>query len=50
MPDLDGVVICSENANHGALVELAAGKVPYILCEKPIATTWPMASHDRCLP
>ncbi len=36
---LDGVVICSENVNHRPLVELAAGKVPYILCEKPIATT-----------
>ena len=36
---LDGVVICSANVNHSALVELAAGNVPYILCEKPIATT-----------
>ena len=36
---LDGVVICSENVNHRPLVELAAGRVPYILCEKPIATT-----------
>ncbi len=35
---LDGVVICSENVNHRPLVELAAGQVPYILCEKPIAT------------
>ncbi|MBW7883404.1 MAG: Gfo/Idh/MocA family oxidoreductase [Caldilineaceae bacterium] len=36
---LDGVIICSENANHRRLVELAAGRVPAILCEKPIATT-----------
>ena len=36
---LDGVIICSENINHQAHVEAAAGRVPYILCEKPIATT-----------
>ena len=36
---LAGVVICSENANHRPLVELAAGQTGYILCEKPIATT-----------
>ncbi len=36
----DGVVICCENSLHRELVEqaLAAG-VPYILCEKPLATT-----------
>jgi predicted dehydrogenase len=36
---LDAVIVCSENAKHRALVELAAPRVPYILCEKPIATT-----------
>ena len=36
---LDGVIICSENANHRRHVELAAGRVGYILCEKPIAMT-----------
>lgn len=36
---LDGVIICSENANHRPMVELAAGKVAHILCEKPIAST-----------
>ena len=36
---LDGVIITAENARHLELVELAAGKVPYILCEKPIADT-----------
>ena len=36
---LDGVIICAENANHRPLVELAAGQVQAILCEKPIATT-----------
>ena len=36
---LDGVLVCSENSRHRELVELAAGKVPYILCEKPIAAT-----------
>ncbi|HVU14570.1 MAG TPA: Gfo/Idh/MocA family oxidoreductase [Phototrophicaceae bacterium] len=36
----DGVVICCENTRHRELIEraLAAG-VPYILCEKPLATT-----------
>ena len=37
--DLDGVMICSENAKHRAHVEAAAGRVKAILCEKPIATT-----------
>ena len=36
---LDGVLICAENAAHRRLVELAAPRVPHILCEKPIATT-----------
>lgn len=37
--DLDGVIVCAENANHRPLVELAAAHVNAILCEKPIATT-----------
>lgn len=37
--NLDAVIICSENAKHRPLVELAAGRVRAILCEKPIATT-----------
>jgi len=36
---LDGVVICSENNKHRAMVEMAAGAGVNILCEKPIATT-----------
>ena len=36
---LDAAVICSENVFHRPLVEAAAGRVPAILCEKPIATT-----------
>lgn len=36
---LDGVVICSENAHHRALVELSAPRVRHILCEKPLATS-----------
>ncbi len=32
----DGVIVCSENANHRELVELAAGAGVHILCEKPI--------------
>jgi predicted dehydrogenase len=36
---LDGVIICAENVKHRPLVEVAARQTPYILCEKPIATT-----------
>jgi predicted dehydrogenase len=36
---LDGVVICSENANHRELVELAAKAGVHVLCEKPIEIT-----------
>ena len=35
----DGVIVCSENSKHRALVELAAGHGVHILCEKPLATT-----------
>ncbi len=36
---LDGVTICSANAHHRPLTELAARHTRYIMCEKPIATT-----------
>lgn len=36
---LDGVVVCSENADHRGIVELAAGAGAGVLCEKPLATT-----------
>lgn len=47
---LDGVIVCSENAHHASLVQLAAGYTRYILCEKPIATTLAdaQAMIDRC--
>lgn len=35
----DGVVVCSENARHRPLVEMAAQTGAHILCEKPLATT-----------
>ena len=35
----EAVVICSENAQHPALVEMAAAAGAQILCEKPLATT-----------
>ena len=35
----DGVVICSENARHRSLVEMAAAAGVHVLCEKPLATT-----------
>lgn len=35
----DGVIICSENSKHRALVEMAAARKVHVLCEKPIATT-----------
>lgn len=36
---LDGVVVCSENANHRELVEMAAAAKVHVLCEKPIEVT-----------
>jgi predicted dehydrogenase len=38
-PGLDAVVLCSENARHRALTELAASAGKHVLCEKPLATT-----------
>lgn len=35
----DGVLICSENANHRPLVEMAAQAGVHVLCEKPLAAT-----------
>lgn len=35
----DGVIVCSENAKHLPLVELAANAGIHVLCEKPLATT-----------
>lgn len=35
----DGVIICSENANHRPLAEMAAGAGVHVLSEKPLATT-----------
>ena len=48
--DLDGVIVCSENSNHQEHVLAAAGQVPHILCEKPIATTVKAAEEmiDAC--
>ena len=34
----DGVIICSENANHLPLVQMAAAAGVNVLCEKPLAT------------
>lgn len=35
----DAVVVCSENAKHRPLVEMAARQGVHILCEKPLATS-----------
>jgi predicted dehydrogenase len=35
----DGVLVCSENAGHRELVEMAADAGVHVLCEKPLATT-----------
>jgi predicted dehydrogenase len=35
----DAVIVCSENANHRPLVEMAAAAGAHVLCEKPLATT-----------
>lgn len=37
-PEIEAVVICSENVRHRALVEMAAQAGKHILCEKPLAT------------
>jgi predicted dehydrogenase len=46
----DGVIICSENARHRPLVELAAQAGVHVLCEKPLATnlTDAQAIIDAC--
>lgn len=36
---VDAVIVCSENANHRELVELAAKAGAHVLCEKPIEVT-----------
>jgi predicted dehydrogenase len=35
----DGVIVCSENANHREMVEMAANAGAHVLCEKPIEIT-----------
>jgi len=47
---LDGVVVCSENARHRELVELAANAGVHVLCEKPIEVTLEdaIAMRDVC--
>jgi predicted dehydrogenase len=35
----DGVIVCSENARHLPLVQMAAQAGAHVLCEKPLATT-----------
>jgi predicted dehydrogenase len=46
----DGVIICSENANHRELVEMAAQAGVHVLCEKPIEVTLADAEamRDTC--
>lgn len=36
---IEGVIICSENMKHRAMVEAAAAAGKWILCEKPLAPT-----------
>jgi myo-inositol 2-dehydrogenase / D-chiro-inositol 1-dehydrogenase len=38
-PDVEAVVICSENVRHRPLVEMAAQAGKPVLCEKPLATS-----------
>ena len=38
-PEVDAVIVCSENARHRELAEAAAEAGKHVLCEKPIATT-----------
>jgi predicted dehydrogenase len=44
---LDGVIVCSENARHAELVELAAEAKVQILCEKPIEASLEAAERMR---
>jgi len=46
----DGVLVCSENANHRSLVEMAAAAGVHVLSEKPLATSLPdaRAMVDAC--
>ncbi|ELZ32616.1 dehydrogenase [Halogeometricum pallidum JCM 14848] len=50
MDAADGVVICSTNAAHKALVDLALRNDVAFLCEKPLATSLATAREirDRC--
>ncbi|MDE0527813.1 MAG: Gfo/Idh/MocA family oxidoreductase [Truepera sp.] len=43
----DAVLICSENANHRELVELAAAAGVHVLCEKPIEVSCESARAMR---
>ncbi len=43
----DGVVVCSENARHRELVEMAAQAKAHVLCEKPIEVTLEEAEAMR---
>ena len=43
----DAVLICSENANHRELVELAAAAGAHVLCEKPIEVSCESARAMR---
>lgn len=43
----DGVIVCSENANHRELVDLAAKAGVHVLCEKPIEVTLEEAESMR---
>ncbi len=45
--NVHGVVICSENARHLPLIDLAAAAGVGILCEKPLATT--LADAERAV-
>ncbi len=44
---LDGVLVCSENARHRELVEMAASAGVHVLCEKPIEVTLDEAKAMR---
>jgi predicted dehydrogenase len=38
-PEIDAVVICTNNADHRRVAEMAAAHKKHILCEKPLAPT-----------
>jgi predicted dehydrogenase len=44
-PDVDVVHVCTPNYLHFSLVETAIANGKHVICEKPLATSWPLADQ-----